>query len=65
MTMAALYNFQFSTIQTSVTFFLFDFDRVCAILRDLIRACISDSLAFSVATPLIFISWLGSDNSSA
>ena len=44
MTSHALYNFQFSTIQTSVTFlFLIGFD--------LISACISDSIDFSVAVP--------------
>ena len=30
---------------------LMDFDQVCGILHDLIRACISDSLAFNVAVP--------------
>ena len=55
--MAALYNFQLSTIQTSVIFFyfLFNFDLVCGILHTLIRACISDSLAFSVAVPFNFL----------
>ena len=49
--MATLYTFQFSTEETSVTYFLLDFDQVCGILHDFIRACISDSLAFGVALP--------------
>ena len=54
---AALYSFQFSTIQP-VTYFLFDFDRFCGILHELIRACISDSLAaFSVAIPFKIINF--------
>ena len=34
--------------------FLFDFDWVCSRLHGLIRACVSDSIAFSVAAPFIF-----------
>ena len=50
--MAALHNFQFSAIQTSVTVLIsFDFDPVCGRLQGLIRACISESLAFNVAVP--------------
>ena len=51
--MDALHCLQLSTIQTSITFisFLFDFDLVCGRLHDLIRACISDCLAFNVAIP--------------
>ena len=47
MTSHALYNFQFSTIPTNLCNFL----TFCSILIgfDLIRACISDSIAFSVA----------------
>ena len=52
--MAALNCFQLSTVQTSVTFFYFsfNFDQVCDRLHGLIRACISDWLAFNVANPL-------------
>ena len=33
------------------SYFISDFDRVCDRLHDLIRACISDSLAFNIAVP--------------
>ena len=50
----APHNFQFSTIQISVTFlFLFDLDRIGGILYGLIRACISDYVLSMLLFPLI------------
>ena len=34
-----------------LSYFISNFDQVCGILHDLIRACISDSLAYNVAVP--------------
>ena len=52
--MAALHCFQLSTVQTSVrlSYFSFDFDLIYGRLHGLIRACISDSLAFTCNIPL-------------
>ena len=52
--MAALHSFQFSIMRTIVIFlsyFSLDFDWVCGTLHDLVRTCISDSLAVNVAVP--------------
>ena len=51
--MAALLSFQFTAIQTSVTFlFSLDFDSVCGRLHDLIRICILNSIAVYGAVPI-------------
>ena len=49
--MATIYRFPVSTLQISVTFFIFHsiFNLICSRLHGLVRTCMSDALDFNVA----------------